>query len=125
MSVSRVSIEHALDEIASDEGGMRFQGLAVVLAKLRWPDLVACERKKDLGLDAYASASASATHNGMGLSCSITAELSKVKTDATRARLHFPDLQVLVFATSGKVTNETARRSGKKRSKRSTAGSSL
>jgi hypothetical protein len=32
MSVSRVAIEHALDAIASDEGGMRFQGLAVVLA---------------------------------------------------------------------------------------------
>jgi len=108
MSVSRVSIEHALGEIVSDEGGMRFQGLAVVLAKLRWPDLVACERKKDLGLDAYASASASATHTGMGLSCSVTAELSKIQTDAARAKPHFPDLQVLVFATSGKVTNETA-----------------
>jgi hypothetical protein len=106
--VSRVSIEHALDEIASDEGGMRFQGLAVVLAKLRWPDLVACERKKDLGLDAYASARASSTHTSMGLSCSITAELSKIQSDATRAQPHFADLQVLVFATSGKVTNETA-----------------
>ena len=108
VSVSRVSIEHALDEIASDEGGMRFQGLAVVLAKLRWPDLVACERKKDLGLDAYASANASTTRTAMGLSCSITAELSKIQTDATRAKPHFADLQVLVFATSGKVTNETA-----------------
>ena len=56
MSVSRVAIEHALDAIASDEGGMGFQGLAVVLAKLRWPELIACERKWDLGLDAHAPA---------------------------------------------------------------------
>jgi hypothetical protein len=97
-----------LDEIASDEGGMRFHGLAVVLAKLRWPDLVACERKKDLGLDAYASVGASATHTGMGLSCSITAELSKIQTDAEHAKPHFPDLQVLIFATSGKLSNEAA-----------------
>jgi hypothetical protein len=108
MSASRVEIEHALDLVASDEGGMRFQGLAVVLAKLRWPDLVACERKKDLGLDAYASAAASALGKGMGLSCSITAALDKITSDAKRAKPHFSDLKVLVFATSGKVTNLTA-----------------
>jgi hypothetical protein len=110
MSVPRSSIELALDEIASDEGGMRFQGLAVVLAKLRWPELVACERKSDLGLDAYASASVSPTHVGMGLACSITSELGKIKKDADRAKPHFPDLQVLVFATSAKVQNKTAAR---------------
>lgn len=108
MSIPRSSIELALNEMASDEGGMRFQSLAVVLAKLRWPELVACERKKDLGLDAYASASTSPTQIGMGLSCSITSELSKIKDDADRAKPHFTDLRVLVFATSGKVTNETA-----------------
>jgi hypothetical protein len=108
MSASRAEIEHALDLIASDEGGMRFQGLAVVLAKLRWPDLVACERKKDLGLDAYASAEASKLGKGMGLSCSITAALNKITLDAQRAKPHFSDLKVLVFATSGKVTNLTA-----------------
>jgi hypothetical protein len=110
MSVPRNLIELALDEIASDEGGMRFQGLAVVLAKLRWPELVACERKKDLGLDAYASASVSPAHVGMGLSCSITTELGKIKEDADRAKPHFPDLKVLVFATSGKVTNDLAKK---------------
>lgn len=93
MSVSRVSIEDALDEIASDEGGMRFQDLAVVLAKQRWPDLLACERKKDLGLDEYASAVASTLGVGMGLSCSITAELEKITSDADRAKSHFGDLK--------------------------------
>jgi hypothetical protein len=50
----RTEIEKALNELISYEDGMRFQSLAVVLAKQKWPDLVACERKKDLGLDAYA-----------------------------------------------------------------------
>jgi hypothetical protein len=108
MSASRVEIEHALNLIVSDEGGMRFQGLAVVLAKKRWPDLVACERKKDLGLDAYASAAASTLAKGMGLSCSITAGLEKIKSDAQRAKPHFADLSILVFATSEKVTNLTS-----------------
>jgi hypothetical protein len=85
-SVSRIAIDHVLEAIASDEGGMRFQGLAVVLAKLRWPELIACERKKDLGLDAHAPASASPLHVGMGLSSSITPELEKIQADAKRAK---------------------------------------
>ena len=105
MSVSRVAIERALDAIASDEGGMRFQGLAVVLAKLRWPELIACERKKDLGLDAHAPAILSPLHKGMGLSSSITPKLEKIQADAARAKPHFSDLQILVFVTSDKVTN--------------------
>jgi hypothetical protein len=107
MSVSRVAIEHALDAIASDEGGMRFQGLAVVLAKLRWPELIACERKWDLGLDAHAPAILSPLQVGMGLSSSITPELEKIQADAKRVKAHFSDLQILVFVTSGKVTNYT------------------
>ena len=107
MPVSRVAIEHALDAIASDEGGMRFQGLAVVLAKLKWPELIACERKKDLGLDAHAPAILSPLHKGMGLSSSITPELEKIQGDAARAKPHFSDMQILVFVTSGKVTNYT------------------
>lgn len=110
MSVSRVAIEHALDAIASDEGGMRFQGLAVVLAKLRWPELIACERKWDLGMDAHAPAILSPLHVGMGLSSSTTPELEKIQADAKRAKPHFPDLQILVFVTSGKVTNYTEKK---------------
>lgn len=109
MSVARNLIEQALNEIASDEGGMRFQGLAVVLGKLRWPELVACERKNDLGLDAYAPASISSLHVGIGLSSSITSALDKIKKDADRAKPHFPDLQILAFITPGKVTNDAAK----------------
>ena len=107
MPVSRVAIEHALNAIASDEGGMRFQGLAVVLAKLRWPELIACERKWDLGLDAHAPAILSPLDLGMGLSSSTTPELEKIQADAKRAKQHFSDLQILIFVTSGKVTNYT------------------
>ena len=107
MPVSRVDIEHALNAIASDERGMGFQGLAVVLAKLRWPKLIACERKWDLGLDAHAPAILSPLHVGIGLSSSTTPELKKIQADAKRAKPHFSDLQILVFVTSGKVTNYT------------------
>ena len=52
MTILRTDIEKTLDELISNEEGMRFQGLAVILAKQKWPDLIACERKNDLGLDA-------------------------------------------------------------------------
>jgi hypothetical protein len=38
----RTEIELALDEMISDETGMRFQGIAVIHAKQMWPELVAC-----------------------------------------------------------------------------------
>ncbi len=53
MAILRIDIEKALDEIISQEEGMRFQGLAVVLGKKRWRELLAHPRKKDFGLDAY------------------------------------------------------------------------
>jgi len=56
MTIYRTDIEKALDEIISNEEGMRFQGLAVVLSKLKYPELIASERHNDLGLDAYVPA---------------------------------------------------------------------
>lgn len=50
MAILRVDIERALDELVSQENGMRFQGLAVALGKKRWPELIARQRKKDFGL---------------------------------------------------------------------------
>jgi len=43
----------------------------------------------------------------MGLSSSATPELEKIQADAKRAKPHFSDVQILVFVTSGKVTNYT------------------
>ena len=74
---------------------MRFQGLAVVLAKQKWPEFIACERKKDLGLDAYARSSLA--DDGKGLVCSITATFSKLAEDAARAREHFNDVTILIL----------------------------
>ena len=106
MTVLRADIERALDELVGYEEGMRFQGLAVVLGKLRWPELIACERKKDLGLDAYASASLAPDGICKGLASSITAEWRKVSNDAEKAKRNFRDLDALIFVTSGKVGNQ-------------------
>ncbi len=104
----RTDIERALDEIISNEEGMKFQGLAVILAKQKWPDLIACERHNDLGLDAYAPASLAADKAGKGLACSTTPTLSKIQRDARRASEHFSDINIFIFATPQKVTNQTA-----------------
>ena len=105
MAILRIDIERALDELASQEEGMRFQGLAVVLGKMRWPELIAHQRKKDLGLDAYAPAGMNSEKIGKGLAASITPKLKKICDDATTAKRNYPDLKTLLFVTLAKVGN--------------------
>ena len=105
MTILRTDIERALDELASQEEGMRFQGLAVVLGKQRWPELIAHQRKKDFGLDAYARASLTPDKVDKGLAASITATQKKVFGDAKEAKKNFPDLKELLFVTPAKVGN--------------------
>ena len=100
MTVLRTDIERALDDLISNEEGMRFQGLAVVLAKQHWPDLVASERKKDLGADAIGS--------GRVLACSLTGALDKVKSDAAKIKTNFPQVSTLIFSTPQRVSNTLA-----------------
>lgn len=109
MAVPRTNIEKALDEIISYEEGMRFQGLAVVLGKKRWPELIALQRKKDFGLDAYAAAGLTPEKRGKGLVASITPTLKKVSDDATLAKKNFSDLRTLLFVTPAKVGNTKRR----------------
>lgn len=109
MPVLRTEIERALDELISNEEGMRFQGLAVVLAKRKWPELIATERKKDLGLDAYAPGLLAQDVTGRGLACSLTATLGKIKSDVQKISQHAPDVTVLLFATPQRVTTQTAK----------------
>ena len=109
MAILRTVIERALDELISQEEGMRFQGLAVVLGKLRWPELIAHQRKKDFGLDAHAPASETPEKVGKGLAASITATLRKVTKDATDAKENYPDLRTLLFVTPAKVGNTKRR----------------
>jgi hypothetical protein len=105
MALLRTEIEKALEELISQEEGMRFQGLAVVIGKLRWPELVARQRKKDLGLDAYARASLTQENVGKGLAASITPTLTKISHDVVTAKENFPDLRKLIFVTPAKVGN--------------------
>ena len=108
MPILRTDIERALDELVANEEGMRFQALAVVLAKQKWPDLIASERHKDGGLDARAPASIADGKKGKGVASSITATLDKVKKDAAGAKENFPDVEILIFVTPQKVTASTA-----------------
>src|ERR1700722_5812897 len=100
----RTEIARALDEMISDETGKKFQGIAVVHAKQKWPQLVACERNRDGGLDAHASGELDPKGTGVGLACSITATLGKVTDDAEKVKKNYPDVKVLIFATAKEVT---------------------
>jgi hypothetical protein len=102
----RAEVLKALDDFIANEGGMKFQHLAVALGRLRWPELVASERRHDLGLDAHASALLSPDKVGKGLASSITPTLTKIKGDAEKAKKHYGDLASLIFVTSATVTKE-------------------
>jgi hypothetical protein len=103
--MDRSTVGRALDAMIDEEEGMPFQGLAVQLAQRRCPALIACERKKDLGLDAYAAGATTADGIGIGMMCSITTEIGKIRSDAKKVRLNFPDVRTIYFATPQRVTN--------------------
>jgi len=103
MAILRTDIIRALDELIANEGGTAFQALAVVLAKQKWPDLIASEWHNDGGLDAYAPASLEEGKKAKGVACSITGTLGKVKKDAVTAKENYKDLQILIFVTPHKV----------------------
>ena len=105
MAILSTDVERALDELNFQEGWLRFQRLAVVLGRQRWPELTAHTPKGDFGLDAYADATETPERVGKGLAASITATLSKVSADAKEAKKNFPDLRMLLFVTSGSVSN--------------------
>jgi hypothetical protein len=103
----RSEIETALNELISNEEGIRFQGIAVVLAKQKWPDLIASERKKDLGRDAYAPAILANDGRGRVLASSLTATIDKIQGDLKRIRQAISDLSILIFYTPRPVTEDT------------------
>src|SRR5262249_18509896 len=98
--VLRSEIEKALDDLISNEEGMRFKGLGVILARQRWPELVACEGKKDLG--------GAAVGGSVALAGSLSGSLKKIRDESTEIKKHFRGVEKLVFATPAKVTNTTA-----------------
>jgi hypothetical protein len=107
MTILRTDIDRALEELIAHEEGMRFQELAVVLAKQKWPELIASQWHNDGGLDADAPASVAEGRKAKGVASSITATLGKIKGDATKTKTSFSDLAVLIFVTPKKVTNPT------------------
>jgi len=107
MTVRRTDIETALDELILHEEWLRFQRLAVVLAKQKWPEFIASEVKKDLGLDAHARALLAADGKGRGLACSLTATIKKIKQDLDKIQQQASDVKTLIFATPHPVTQQT------------------
>ncbi|MYE04830.1 MAG: NACHT domain-containing protein [Bacteroidetes bacterium SB0662_bin_6] len=109
MAILRSDIERALSELVSQEAGMLFQGLAVQLGKEHCPELIANQRKKDFGLEAYAPASRTSEKIGKGLAASITATWRKISGDAKTAKENHPDLETLYFVTPAKIGNADRR----------------
>ena len=89
MPILRTDIARALDELIDNEAGTAFQALAVILAKQKWPELIAAEWHYDGGLDAYAPASLTYRRKGRGLASSLTATLTKIKGDAKTAKKNY------------------------------------
>ncbi|MDE0146097.1 MAG: hypothetical protein OXL95_09530 [Nitrospira sp.] len=112
MAILRIDIERALDELISQEEWLRFQRLAVILGRQRWPKLIAHQPKKDFGLDAYVPGSETPEKVGKGLAASITATQEKVFGDAKKAKENFPDLKTLLFVTPAIVGNSKRRKWG-------------
>jgi hypothetical protein len=108
MKIRRIDVERALDDLVSHQGGMQFQSLAVVLAKQHWPELIASERKSDLGADAEAKAGFSPNGEGKVLVCSSTATLEKIRKDAEKIAKNYGAVKKLIFATPVRVTKKRA-----------------
>jgi hypothetical protein len=113
----RTEVERGLDELIAQEQDFKFQSLSVVLAKQKWPRLIASERRYDLGLDAHAKGDFEPDERGIGLACSLTAEYKKIADDATKVGKNYPDVRVLVFATPAKVTKHKEKQWAEKLSK--------
>jgi hypothetical protein len=108
MAILATDIERALDDIVSNEHDVRFQRLATVLAQDRWPDLIASERKRDLGRDALASAALAKDQSKTALACSITASLTKVRADVEKNCREIATVSTIVFSTPCRVTGQWA-----------------
>jgi hypothetical protein len=103
----RTEIERALNEMISLQEWLKFQNLAVILAQQKWTQLVASEPNWDGGLDGHASGCLAADGQGIGLACSLTTTLGKIESDAAKVVANYPDVRVLIFATSEAVTKHT------------------
>ena len=104
MAVNWSDIKQALTDLVSYEEGMRFQRLAISLARERWPEIVATEPKKDGGEDAL-SIDFEKDGARCRIACSITATFAKIKADAKSIHDRGVSLDLLIFYTARSVSN--------------------
>lgn len=107
MAISWSEIEYALDEVIAHEEGVRFQRLAISLAKQRWSEVVATEVKKDGGEDALTHPHLTKDGKKFDIAASLTATLDKVRKDAKKISERGINLDLLIFYTAKKVQNTT------------------
>lgn len=107
MEIKWQDIDRALDEIITHEEGVRFQRLAISLAKQRWPDVIATEVKKDGGEDALTHPFFIKDGKRFDIASSITATWDKVKKDLKRIHERGIRIDLLIFLTARKVQNIT------------------
>jgi hypothetical protein len=100
----RSEIIRALEELIANESGDLFQNIATLHATQIWTQLIPCEHKWDGGLDAHADGATQPGGIGIGLACSITPTLKKIKRDARETKKHYTDVKVLIFSTPAKVS---------------------
>jgi hypothetical protein len=108
MTVGRTELALALDDMVENQGGVRFQRMALQLVRQAWPEIVCSEPGKDLGVDARIPTSLAADGVGRAFACSITPTYAKILADARKIRGNYPSLKVMIFATPAGVTNQRA-----------------
>ncbi len=77
MIIGRTELALALDDMAENHDGVRFQRMALQLARQTWPEIICSEPGKDLGVDARVPTSLSADGTGRAFAYSITPTYAK------------------------------------------------
>jgi hypothetical protein len=106
VTVGRTELALALDDMSENQDGVRFQRMALQLARQTWPEIVCSEPGKDLGVDARVPKSLAADGVGRAFACSITPTYAKIFADARKIRANYPNLKLMIFATPASVTNQ-------------------
>lgn len=106
MNTLRAQINTALDALVEEKNGFAFQRLACQCLRSRWPSLASVAERADLGEDAITILGETSDRVVRSLACSLTAEWTKVYTDAQKVALHRSDVSEFIFATPKTVTRE-------------------
>jgi len=105
MEVTWQNIDKALGDLIVHEEGLRFQRLAISLAKLRWPEIIATTPHNDGGEDAFMPYYFESNGKHLSVACSITATYDKIKSDVQKIIDRGRPLDILVFYTPERKSN--------------------